>query len=946
MITSNAVRRALTAVVAAAVASAAPGLPAYAAAAEVVRVQTSGMSQGPRVAAVPFAGAGLAPSMLPSLMAPALTAGVLTGAAPSAALPSAVLPSASIPALLPAAAAPSAAAAPRAVNAASREVASALEAAGNLASAAPSALRGLGESLEAALTGAPALTRPSELAAPSADLFGELSERGGHLARPAGELIRQSAEAHDGPTAPLPPSEPSRQSPKGPFWPKLLAAGLALAPAYFLGLPLLAAGSAVLGGLTIAGSAALAVMPFLGESAPKVLRALPGVVVGAAGVAAVASGFVVPGLFAAVGGWGLVRYGLGQSNLPRYESIESLSAYFGGVAALTGAALAAAHPAGLLAVGVRYVAYPVSALLWLHLPSWVGEGMGSVFQNAWLSLKGLNRVMISTRRDTTLFERLDRFSVRQLDASKWNGVWLAVIWAPIVLTEAAKWVAGGVAGLYAGAIQAPVMFLWGASYKLFGAGKAAAYFAEAARFAFDRIQNGKAGVYNKAEALILPFANSDTLAARAAGSLGLLGLQLGWLAFTAIGTPLLTVAGLIFAFGRMGAYDAGRHAPSSLRINTDDSPGTKPNVPNNPTPTTPGQSPLAPKLIATALALAPAVYFGLPLLTGTLFHAVGILYALLVLPLAAMPFMGPRTPKFLKSLAPFALELNGALLFFSGHAVIAGLIAMLGGWGFRRYVASRDDGKERGFDDASELGAFFGALGSAAAIGAAWMGLAGPWGWAALGLAAVTSPFLLMHLPEYVFSGALKALRQFPDSIKSYADVLGFWHDDSKFMANLRRHADYWLGKTYWNGVWLSLIWVPTGLIAAAEYLVSIALGLATGLIRVPLAYLAGASKKSNPDGRLARFSGAALDGWSKSAEDSKPFFDRMISGLKPAMDQSSAVSGRPTATAALAFLGARFVQLGWLIGVLAMNVTGAALAVGLYRGVRAAFAPKPVEKN
>lgn len=963
MITLKTLRRVLTAAVAASVASAAPGLPAYAAAAEVVRLQTGSMAQSPRVAAIPFAGAGLAPSAFPSLAAPSLSAGLLPGAAPSAASPAALpaaaaLPSASIPALLPSAApapapalapapAPSAAsAAPRSVNAASREVTSALNAAGDLASAAPSSLRGLGEKLEAALTGAPALARSADLAEPSAGLFGELSERGGHLARPAGELIRLAAEAHDGPTAPMPPSEPSRQSPKGPFWPKLLAAGLALAPAYFLGLPLIAGGAAVLGGLTIAGSAALAVTPFLSESAPKALRALPGVMVGGLGIAAAVSGFVAPGLFAAVGGWGLVRYGLGKSNLPRYESIESLSAYFGGVAALTGAALAAAHPAGWLALGVRYVAYPVSALLWLHLPSWVGEGMGSVFQNAWLSLKGLNRVMISTRRDTTLFERLDKFSVRQLDASKWNGVWLAVIWAPIVLTEAAKWVAGGVAGLYAGAIQAPVMFLWGASYKLFGAGKAAAYFAEAARFAFDRIQNGKAGVYNKAEALVLPYANSEKLAARAAGSLGLLGLQLGWLAFTAIGTPLLTVAGLIFAFGRMGTYDAGRHAPSSLRINTDDSPGTKPNVPNNPTPTTPGKSPLAPKLIAMALALAPAVYFGLPLLTGTLFHAVGILYALLVLPLAAMPFIGPRTPKFLKSLAAYGLEFNGALLFFSGHAVIAGLIAMLGGWGFRRYAASRDDGKERSFDDASELGAFFGALGSAVAIGAAWMGLAGPWGWAALGLAAVTSPFLLMHLPEYVFSGVLKALRQFPDSIKSYADVLGFWHDDSKFMANLRRHADYWLGKTYWNGVWLSLIWVPTGLIAAAEYLVSIALGLATGLIRVPLAYLAGASKKSNPDGRLARFSGAALDGWSKSAEDSKPFFDRMISGLKPAMNQSSAVSGRPTATAALAFLGARFVQLGWLIGVLAMNVTGAALAVGLYRGARAAFAPKPVEKN
>ncbi len=667
----------------------------------------------------------------------------------------------------------------------------------------------------------------------------------------------------------------------------------------------------------------------------------PGALLLGVGVAAASSGFVWPGAFAAVGGWGLMRYGLGRSRVPRYESLESLSAYFGGIAALTGAALAATHPAGWLALGVRDLAYPLAALLWLHLPSWMGAGVSTAFEGVWLGDRGLSRVLTAVHRDTNLLDRLQAFSRRHWEASKWNGVWLAVVWTPVVLVEAAKHAVAALAGLYVGAVQAPVNFLWGASYTVLGAGRTAAYFAEASRFVFDRLQNGKASLFNRFEARVLPWTDSASLTKRAAGSLALNALQLGWVVYAVVGAPLLTLAGLVVGFGRLETFDPARHAPSSLRVSSEDSPGAKPTVPAPPTePSTPATAPFAPKLIAAALALLPAWYFGVPLYAGTLYHGIALLYGVLVLPLAAMPFMGPRTPRFLKSLAARGMIYNGLLLFFSGTALLAGALAALGGWGFERWVAAAGDGKQRRFDDGEELGAYFGALGAAVAVGAAWLGVSGPWGWAALGLSAVTSPFLLMHLPEWTFAGLRGAFRGIGDSVGGYERALGYWRGEAKFLSNLRRHADFWLQKTFWNGVWLSTIWVPTGLLIAAEYALAASLGVVTGLARLPLTFAAAAAKNAGRAGRASIFLNAALDGWRAASEGSQGLFDRVARSLKPALDEASPVSGRPTAKAALALLGLRAAQAAWLLGAVAMNVSGAALLWGLVRGFQAAFAP------
>lgn len=891
----------------------------------------------------PSLGAPMAPA--PSVLAPASSAKAMLAPAPLAA-------SAASPLALPAVARP--AALSKTVSAAAKSAASALEKAGPLAAASPASAGAVGQKLEDVLTGAPALRRGSEVSAPAIGQWGTFNESI-QLARPAGDSIRAAvaASAQDSEIPPSPPAgAPAPQTPKkGPFWPRLLSAGLALAPAIFLGLPLLAASAYVVGGLVLATSAALAVMPFLSETAPKALRAAPGLALAALGVAsagialslsfglgvAVAPALIWTGALAVIGGWGLTRYGLGKSEgrYGSYGSVETLSAFFGGLAAMTGVALAASTPLGWTATGLLWLSYPLATLLWFHLPGWVGKGMTAAVEGVWHGILGMSRVLTAIHRDTVLLDRLQAFSERYWNSSRWNGVWLAVMWTPIMLAEALMYALSAVAGLAVGVVTAPVNFLWGASAKLWPGSKANVYFAEAARLVFDNVQNGKVSRFNPLEAKLIPLANSPKFLVSAAGALGLRALQLGWLVYAALATPLLSVAGLILAFGRAGAYDEKRHAHRSLRINKDDSPSEKPEEPADPEPGNPSKATIAPKLIAVALALVPAYFFGLPIIAGASFIQIPLYFAL-VLPLAAMPFMG-KAPLWAKSLAGRALFYNGLVLLLNGSAIIVGLIALLGGWGFGRWVKKTSE-KGGSFDEA-ELGAFFAALMSSAAIGAAWAGFLGGWiGWGTLALAAATSPFLLMHLPSWVWEGLRGVFKSFGRSMEDFADVAGFWHEDTNFRTNLESHASYWLEKTYWNGVWLSAIWVPVGLLQAAEFVLSVALGAVVGLLRAPFAFAASAFGEAKSGSRAARFTKGLVDGWKAASEGSKALFDRLVSGLVPAMNEAAPETGRPTFKAAGAFLLARLIQVAWLLGAVAMNLTGLAFLIGLYRGVRAAF--------
>jgi hypothetical protein len=956
----NSLSRVIAVCVSLSLISACPGLAPYAAAQSLRSTPAAAPGSAPIAAPVmsPSGATFAIPSSMPSILGLSATLGAPSAPAPVALLDQANVPVATARTASVIASAPQAAVALRAmavtVSAASRETVTALENLGPVAKAPPSSASGLGRELEVVLTDAPALRRGGEVSAPASNDWGLFNESSPQLASPASDSIREAAAASASePVAPRAPAsmQPAPRGPDGPFWPRLLSAALALAPAVFLGLPLLSASAFFFGGLVIVSSLSLAVMPFLGESSPKSLRAAPGVALAALGLAAagvslslsfglgvaVAPALGWMGALAAIGGWGLTRYGLGKTEgrYGSYGSVETLSAFFGGLAALTGVALAASTPLGWIGTALLWVAYPLSALLWFHLPGWVGKGMTSAIAGLWHGVKGLSRVLASIHRDTVLFDRLQNFSKKHYESSKWNAVWLALIWAPILLAEAAMYVLSAAGGLVIGTVAAPVNFLWGASAKLWPGGKLNVYFAEAARFVFDNVQNGKVSRYNPLAAKLIPVANSPKFLASAAGALGLRVLQVGWLVYSLVAAPVLSIVGLVAAFGRLGAYDENRHRPGRLEVSTEDSPSEKPEEPNEPEPGTPAKSPLAPKLIAAALALVPAYFFGLPILAGGSVIQIP-LYAALSLSLAAMPFLG-KAPAWAKSFAGRALFYNGLVLLLNGSAIWVGLIAVLGGWGFNRWVKKTTE-KGGSFDEA-ELGTFFGALGASAAVGAVWAGFVGGWiGWGTLALAAATSPFLLMHLPSWVWYGLRGAVRTIVDSISDYADVFTAWKDDTKFWLSLCKHADYWLKKTYWNGVWLSAIWVPVGLALAAQYVVAVALGLVTGLFRAPLGFVAGALQESKPNTRKARFFTAWLKSWRAAAEGSKDLYDRMTLKANLLMSESAPVTGRPTLRAAFGLLGHQLLTLVWLIGTLVLNVLGLSLLWGAIQGARAAF--------
>ncbi|HAH06177.1 MAG TPA: hypothetical protein DCM05_06560 [Elusimicrobia bacterium] len=835
------------------------------------------------------------------------------------------------------------------VQAMSAQVGQALETVGQVSEAGAETAHGLGQDLQTILTQDGVEAAQDESLLPSVAGFGDF-HNGRQLGRAAGQEIGASVSEYNSrfsvPAAQeseAPVSEPVQKD-RGPVWPRFLAAGLALLPGVFLGWPLIAGGALYAGAAVAAASLTLSVLPFMGENTPKLLRSTPGAAL--FGLGALTTGLaVVSGLslwagpLVMLGGWGLVRYGRSESVHDRYDRAEALSAFFGGLGAAALAGLVLTSPAGWLALGLKVLSTAAASLLLMHLPSWVGHGVVSVFFSAYQGANGIHRVMSAVRHDTVLYDRLVRFTKGQLESSPWNAVWLAALWVPLWIAEGVKALLGLAVSLAVSAMQAPVLFLWGSAHELAAESSAAKFFAEWAHFMFDNVQNGKQALFNRAEALLLGHANSTSKLVSLPASLGINLLQLGWLAYALAGTPVLGLVGFVRAFSRMSApYDSKRHDPERLRYNRDDRPGEKPQEPTDPDqPEKPSKPSLMPRLIASAMALLPAYFIGWPML-ATLGPVFGGMFLATTLSLAALPFMPASTPKRIKELPGHLLTMQGVFmligqyLFFEvAPAAAAAALALplspalwmaalgiVGGWGLKRYLGkAAEKASGTSVDDPEYIGAFFAAAALAAGMGLTFLGTAG---WLALGvkaLAVLTSPLLLMHLPRWIWTGLRTVVEGPFVSAKGFYKLLNFWEKDTDFYRNMKRHASYWLDKTVWNGSWLSVLWVPTWAVQLTEFALAGALGLAMGVLRAPFNFAWGALAEYAPESAATRFFSAFVRTWTSYSEgkQSKAGFDGFARSFIRGMDAAHPVSHRPTFGAAFSMLGARIDQALWLLG-------------------------------
>jgi|GEM_PF-5808574 len=852
----------------------------------------------------------------------------------------------------------------------SQQVDVSLKSAGDISHAGAEAANGVGSRIESIMTGAPAASWADSGFVAAAESMGDLSV-GVQQARPAGEEISLAAQAYYGKNettvvSGIPELKDQNPAPKkdSPFWPRVMASGLALLPAALLGWPLLAGGSLLAGGAVILASGLLAVLPFVGDQTPKAVRVLPGAALLGLGALSMAFGAYGIGTLAALGGWGLMRYGKSPQDGNDYDSGRSLSAFFGGLGAIAGVGLALLSPAGWLAAGLSILSYPTAALLLIHLPSWVGYGMTSAFGNVFESIRGLDRVESSLRRDTNAYERLTAYTSAQLKQSLWNAVWLAGIWVPIWLSQLVQWTLSLTGGTVVAAVQAPVLFLWGAAHELKADSKPTKFFASWAHFMFDNVQGAKKSLFNRLEAPLLPYADSRNKLVSLPATLGIRLLQWAWLAYAVAATPVLAVAGFFRAFGKTSEpYDQAKHNPRHMSVSRDDQAGTTPAPQDPDQPSHPGTGNLMPRLMAAGMALLPVYFLGLPLLAAA-GPIIGGIYLAATLGLAALPFVPAQTPKLVRQLPGLLLAGMGLGMLYLMPVIPFGLVGLaalaktnafwmaalsiVGGWGLTRYLGqAATEGKSTySVDDPEYIGAFFAAVAAASGVGVVLMGLAGLLPTAVTVLAYLTSPLLLMHLPRWIYSGFGASILGLGSSFADSYHFVSAWTQETAFYRNLSDHASYWLNKSVWNGSWLSAIWVPMGAMMLADFAVGAALGLVWGLLRAPFNYVWGALDETYPKSAAARFFSAFLRTWTEDMEGkaSRELFLKHAAPLLKGSDAKVEPSGRPSLGAVGSFLLLRLGQLLWLAGLLIATPVLFLLAVA--SGIRSAAKGDPTGTN
>lgn len=831
-----------------------------------------------------------------------------------------------------------------------RAVSVALQSGVPIASAAPGAAYGSGREIEAAMTGQGFERRSDEM--PSAR-FTSLDSSNQFFAKPAGEEIRlandamHAAQPQAGGGAPVVPAPPSNGGNGGnggfngsngsnggnrvPVVAKILSALVAVVPAAFLGWPLLAT-SLPLGVAVLAGSLAVAAFPFMSAGTPKLIRSIPGAIIAAGGLAALGLGvataaapMALVGAMAALGGWGMIRFARNAQKWQYMDQTEVLFTFLGALSAVGSIGLAALGPAGAAVTALRWVAYPASLALFMQLPGWVGRTISNTLQAAYLSVQDVYGVATSARKDTTLYRRLVNYSEAAFTASSWNALWLGLfVWAPIVVVEAAQVVIGAAMGLAVSALRAPVMIAWTLSNAWSQDSGLTKLLAAEAHLLFNV---SKVKTFNPLEKPLLPWADSDNIAKRAVGALGIRLLQTAWLAAAPVMTAGLYLVGWpkAVAVARQ-PQQAGFNDPRYISTEYDPLPSQVPPVAK---PASAPGSTLA-RLMASAIGLGAFAVFTLPVIQGA--GLLGILVAGTSVAVALMPLLrGKAFAGTLMTASGVFAALGAArwaLIGLPGAGVVAtfGVLAALSGFGLRNLVSKLTDPKTKIFDSDNGLYAlgYVGALGLTTALSLV-LGLAsGP---VALGLeiaGGISSLALLAHLPKYLWQGLGQTIEVGFHSIGAAFSGFGYWTSGTRFTDNLTS----WMGgiiRKYSVFVAPALLplFIPLVLGYAATFALSLSAGAAMAVLHAPLLYPWAASYNKDAKSTATRFwSGlnaplyAALEGSRKSV------LQRLAKPLIEAANDA-APSRRPTLKALLALSGIGLLELGWLIwlaGVVAVS--------------------------
>jgi hypothetical protein len=557
----------------------------------------------------------------------------------------------------------------------------------------------------------------------------------------------------------------------------------------------------------------------------------------------------------------------------------------------------------------------------MYLPGWIGEALTSAVHGFYLSVRDAYTTLTSLRRDTSMKRRLDAYTRASVKRSPWNAVWLGLlVWLPIVASELVSSAVGVVGGVVLGAARAPLMLLWGASHKIKQDSKATKFLAAWASYQFG---GSKVLLFNRVEKPLLGWANSDSLLKRIPAALAIRVVQVAWLAYNLVMTPLGYAIGFVRAFGAVGApYDAATHNPSYLKLASDPLPAAVPEIPEPEVTTA-----LPSKLLAAAIGLSPLWLLAAPL------FSVGFLgWAMIAaaVSIGVMPLMPSNVslPTFLRQLPGTLLALAGGFSAFgaarmvlfvglpTGMILPLGIVALLAGIGLRSLIEKLRDEKTSVWklDEPEYIGGFVSALALTAALGAALLGLTGP---LALGLTIAgfaLSPLLLYHLPKSLWTGVGASLLGLPVGVSKVWDVLGFWRDDSKFNRNLNSWYGYWTKQSFWYGAMFLLPWALTVAAYVGEAALSLGVGLLAGAARLPSRFFWGMSYEKNAAGRAAKFWTGFNAFLSEKLEGSKKTgFDPLVKQLIPAMDEKDPVTSRPTLKALAALTAARVAQLAWL---------------------------------